>query len=146
LGRAAGSQEFNSGESMLRRKMRIAYLFNGQMHDYMPDFIVRLKTDPPVHLILETKGYDPREEVKSAAAQRWVDAVNAEGSFGQWRYAIVKKTTDVPDTIAHSKSKNELSDRLRRCFFPWTRVGLTSPLFVLRCLLVRIFQRENSFK
>jgi hypothetical protein len=28
-----------------------------------------------------------------------VDAVNAEGSYGQWRYAIVKKTTDVADTI-----------------------------------------------
>jgi hypothetical protein len=36
-------------------------------------------------------GYDPREEVKSAAAQRWVDAVNAEGSYGQWRYTVVKK-------------------------------------------------------
>lgn len=69
------------------------------MHDYMPDFIIRLKTDPPVHLILETKGYDPREEVKSAAAQRWVDAVNAEGSYGQWAYSLVRKTTDVPDAI-----------------------------------------------
>jgi type III restriction enzyme len=73
----------------------VPYLFNGQMHDYMPDFIIRLKSDPPVHLILETKGYDPREEVKSAAAQRWVEAVNAEGSYGQWRYTVVKKTTDV---------------------------------------------------
>ena len=34
----------------------IPYLHNGQTHDYMPDFIVRLKTDPPCHLILETKG------------------------------------------------------------------------------------------
>jgi hypothetical protein len=25
------------------------------MHDYIPDFIIRLKTDPAVHLILETK-------------------------------------------------------------------------------------------
>jgi hypothetical protein len=24
----------------------IPYLYNGQMHDYMPDFIIRLKTDP----------------------------------------------------------------------------------------------------
>ena len=55
----------------------IPYLHNGQMHDYMPDFIIRLKTEPPVHLILETKGYDPLEEVKKAAAERWVDAVNA---------------------------------------------------------------------
>lgn len=80
----------------------VPYLFNGQMHDYIPDFIIRLKTEPPVHLILETKGYDPREEVKVAAAQRWVDAVNAEGSYGQWRYTLVKKTTDVPEAIART--------------------------------------------
>jgi type III restriction enzyme len=78
----------------------IPYLYNGQMHDYMPDFIVRLKTEPPAYLILETKGYDPREEVKSAAAQRWVEAVNAEGSYGHWRYAIAKKTTEVPEIIS----------------------------------------------
>ena len=77
----------------------VPYLYNGQMHDYMPDFIIRLKTDPPIHLILETKGYDPREEVKVAAAQHWVDAVNAEGTYGQWRYSIAKKTTEVTGII-----------------------------------------------
>jgi type III restriction enzyme len=80
----------------------IPYLYNGQMHDYMPDFIIRLKTEPPRFLILETKGYDPREEVKSAAAQRWVDAVNAEGSYGNWQYCIVKKTTDVAPRISQA--------------------------------------------
>lgn len=82
----------------------IPYLHNGQMHDYIPDFIIRLKTEPPVHLILETKGYDPLEDVKKAAAQRWVDAVNAEGTYGVWRYALVKKTTDVPDAIGREIS------------------------------------------
>ena len=73
----------------------IPYLYNGQMHDYMPDFIVRLKTDPSIHMIVETKGYDPLAEVKSAAADRWVKAVNAEGSYGQWAYAMARKTTEV---------------------------------------------------
>jgi type III restriction enzyme len=85
----------------------IPYLFNGQMHDYMPDFIIRLKTDPLIHLVLETKGYDPREEVKRAAAERWVAAVNAEGSYGRWAYTIVKKTTDVSKAIAQVASSFE---------------------------------------
>lgn len=38
----------------------------------MPDFIFRLQSDDPVYLILETKGYDPLEEVKRHAAERWV--------------------------------------------------------------------------
>jgi type III restriction enzyme len=72
----------------------IPYLHNGQAHDYEPDFIARLKAaegTPPVHLILETKGFDPKKEVKAQAAQRWVDAVNAEASFGRWEYAMVEK-------------------------------------------------------
>ena len=65
----------------------IPYLHNGEPHEYVPDFIVRLKS-PPVHLILETKGFDPLAEIKAQAATRWIRAVNAEGSFGTWRYAM----------------------------------------------------------
>ena len=75
----------------------IPYLDNGQLHDYIPDFIVRLKNG--AHLILETKGYDEQEAVKVAAAHRWVDAVNAEGSFGTWSYAIAHNPNDVPRAI-----------------------------------------------
>jgi type III restriction enzyme len=74
----------------------IPYLHNGQMHDYVPDFLVRLKTEPASYLILETKGYDPLEEVKRAAAERWVSAVNADGRYGSWRYAVTKKVSDIP--------------------------------------------------
>ena len=77
----------------------IPYLHNGQMHDYMPDFIVRLKTEPPIHVIVETKGFDPLGDVKRAAAERWVAAVNAEGSCGEWAYAVAKKTTEVGGII-----------------------------------------------
>jgi len=73
----------------------IPYLHNGQAHDYVPDFIVRLKTNPAKHLILETKGFDPLEEVKRAAAERWVAAVNADGTYGRWAYAVAKKMTEV---------------------------------------------------
>ncbi len=77
----------------------IPYLHNGQMHDYMPDFIIRLRADEPHHLILEVKGYDLLEEVKAAAAERWVSAVNADGKHGHWRYKMIKKVTDVSSAI-----------------------------------------------
>ena len=47
----------------------IPYFHNGQDHDYYPDFIIRLASEPACHLILETKGFDPLEEVKKAAAE-----------------------------------------------------------------------------
>jgi type III restriction enzyme len=83
----------------------IPYLYNGQMHDYLPDFIVRLKTEPSLNLILETKGYDPLAEVKFAAAERWVNAVNAEGSHGRWSFAVAKKTTEVASLISAAASE-----------------------------------------
>jgi type III restriction enzyme len=72
----------------------IPYLWDGQAHDYCPDFIVRL--DSGLHLILETKGYDELEEVKTQAAQRWVAAVNADGSSAEWRYAITHDMNEIP--------------------------------------------------
>lgn len=77
----------------------IPYFYNGESHDYVPDFIVRLKTEPPIHLILEVKGFDERAEVKAQAAQRWVDAVNADRTYGRWAYAMVKRPADTKQAI-----------------------------------------------
>jgi type III restriction enzyme len=82
----------------------IPYLHNGEPHDYVPDFIIRLKTAPPRFLILETKGHDPLEEVKRRAAQRWVDAVNAEGSYGNWQYALTNRIGDISRLIRDAAS------------------------------------------
>ena len=73
----------------------IPYLHNGQMHDYIPDFIIRLKDAPDHYLILETKGYDPQADIKAQAAKRWVNAVNADGQFGQWAYRVAWKPGEV---------------------------------------------------
>jgi hypothetical protein len=77
----------------------IPYLHNGQPHEYVPDFIIRLVGAPPVHLILETKGFDDLADIKAQAAQRWVNAVNADGSFGTWRYAMVRKLAEIPAAL-----------------------------------------------
>jgi type III restriction enzyme len=69
------------------------------MHDYVPDFIIRLKSEPASYVVLETKGYDLLEEIKSAAADRWAKAVNADGSYGTWRYVVAKKLSDIPSIL-----------------------------------------------
>ena len=69
----------------------------GQQHNYIPEFIVRLENG--VHLILETKGYDVLEEIKTHAALRWVDAVNADGRHGDWRYEIVHEMNAISSLL-----------------------------------------------
>ena len=77
----------------------IPYLHNGEHHEYLPDFIVRLAGGGERYLILETKGYDPLQEVKTQAAERWVRAVNAGGGFGSWEYAVVSEMSKVGDAV-----------------------------------------------
>jgi type III restriction enzyme len=79
----------------------IPYSNGGERHDFVPDFLVRL-TDG-LQLVLEIKGYDPKAEVKQAAAQRWTRAVNRHGGFGPWRFlllrdpALVRAAVDAAD-------------------------------------------------
>jgi type III restriction enzyme len=80
----------------------IPYLHNGQSHDYVPDFIARLRNGAGSFIILETKGYDPLKEIKQQAALRWVSAVNAEGTFGHWRYAVICRPEEIPEVIQKS--------------------------------------------
>ena len=77
----------------------IPYLHNGQPLDYVPDFLIRLKHERPVHLILETKGYDPLADYKAQAAKRWVDVVNADGTYGYRRYTVARKPEEVAKRI-----------------------------------------------
>jgi type III restriction enzyme len=75
--------------------LAIPYLHNGTPHDYLPDFVLRLKGESELNLVLETKGFDPLEGVKAQAARRWTDALNADGRFGRWAFAIVHKPEEI---------------------------------------------------
>jgi type III restriction enzyme len=101
IDRHRGTAAFAKNEGL---GFAIPYLHNGQMHDYMPDFLIRLNApeDTPHHLILETKGHDPLEQVKRDAAKRWVAAVNADGTYGHWAYAIARKPEHVQGCIARA--------------------------------------------
>ena len=77
----------------------IPYLHNGVHHEYLPDFIVRRAGGEERYLILETKGYDPLQDVKTQATRRWVRAVNAGGGFGFWDYAVVSEMGRVGDAV-----------------------------------------------
>ena len=78
----------------------IPYTDAGERHDDVPDFLLRLSGG--LHLIFETKGFDPKMEVKRTAAERWVHAVNRHGGFGAWRYCLCRdpaRTRELIDAL-----------------------------------------------
>jgi type III restriction enzyme len=79
----------------------IPYFHNGQMHDFVPDYLVRLQENGRElgTLILEVKGYDEPAEVKAAAANRWCHAVNADSQHGLWVFRMVKDPTQVTAVV-----------------------------------------------
>ncbi len=75
----------------------IPYVYQGRTHDYVPDFLVRLVTEPgdvERTLIIEVSGSrkSPGPTVAKAetARNQWCAAVNNWGEFGRWGYVEVR--------------------------------------------------------
>ena len=76
----------------------VLYIYRGVVRKYRPDFLVRLNTGEM--LILETKGQDTEQErVKRRFLDEWVNAVNAHGGFGHWRWAVVQQPGEIKDVL-----------------------------------------------
>ncbi len=74
----------------------IPYVFEGQTHDYVPDFLVRLVTDSSDverTLIVEVSGGQkspgPTAAKANTARDQWCPSVNNWGEFGRWGYVEV---------------------------------------------------------
>jgi type III restriction enzyme len=82
----------------------IPYTLNGEEHNYIPDYIVRLRTGDdgePLNLILEVTGEKKKDKAAKAATARtlWVPAVNNHGGFGRWAFLEVTDPWDAKNTI-----------------------------------------------
>ncbi len=77
----------------------ILYVFKGVVRKYRPDFLIRLKSGDD--LVLETKGQDNEQNrAKRAALDEWCKAVNAQGGFGRWCWAVSQNPADIKDILA----------------------------------------------
>jgi type III restriction enzyme len=76
----------------------IPYTMQGRSHQYIPDFLVRLRPqaddDRVRTLIVEVSGTlkkaEPTREKAETARNLWVPAVNGNGGFGVWGYAELR--------------------------------------------------------
>jgi len=105
----------------------IPYTLSGEEHQYMPDFIARLKvrsddfsrqvttdapavttavaavvaTDSLLNLIIEVSGEARKDKAAKVAAARdlWIPAINNHGGFGRWAFLEVTDPWDAKNTI-----------------------------------------------
>jgi len=76
----------------------ITYVFRGVIHKYYPDFLIKLSNGKT--LILEVKGKDDQQnKTKREYLNEWVNAVNSDGRFGKWGWAVSFRTSDIKDII-----------------------------------------------
>jgi type III restriction enzyme len=79
-------------------------MFEGTVHKYRPDFIIRFINGE--FFILETKGMDThRDKTKRDFLDEWVRAINAQGGFGKWSWGVSKNPADLKKII--EKAMNE---------------------------------------
>lgn len=83
--------------------LTIPYVFQGRSHQYVPDFLLRLKRaadeDFDRVLIVEVSGGQkspgPTQVKASTARDSWCAAVNNHGGFGRWGYLEVTSMEDL---------------------------------------------------
>lgn len=84
----------------------IQYLYKGVVRKYRPDFLIRLVSKRM--LVLEVKGVETEQDkVKWVYLDEWVRAVNQDGRYGLWSWAVSKTPGDVMDILKkHSETKD----------------------------------------
>jgi type III restriction enzyme len=80
----------------------IAYVFDGEVRKYRPDYLVRMTQG--TLLVLEVKGRESaRDQTKRRFMDEWVRAVNdteGHGGFGAWAWAVSRNPSDVHDVLS----------------------------------------------
>ena len=83
--------------------LAIPYEYQGNPHQYEPDFVVKLRGGKL--LLLEIKGKageihdEDRVYAKNAAAKKWVAAVNNTKRFGRWEFEICRDLAELRKTL-----------------------------------------------
>ena len=86
----------------------IPYTLAGEEHDYLPDFIVRIRLPGKakgeaeiLNLILEVTGEKKKDKAAKVATARdlWVPAVNNHGGLGRWAFLEISDPWDAQNII-----------------------------------------------
>jgi type III restriction enzyme len=96
----------------------IPYVHEGRTHEYVPDFLARLVTEPrdvERTLIIEVSGTrkapGPTAAKADTARHQWCQAVNNWGEFGRWGYVEVRQPAAGPGPLLRDAIDSLYADR-----------------------------------
>ncbi|MFD2100122.1 BPTD_3080 family restriction endonuclease [Flagellimonas iocasae] len=76
----------------------IKYNYRGIIKNFLPDYIIQMVNGDK--LILEVKGQDSHQNrVKRDFLNLWIEAVNQNGKFGKWYWAVVFNSSEVQNIL-----------------------------------------------
>lgn len=109
-------EEMDEVESYVKNQglgFTVPYTIDGEEHQYVPDFIVRLDDGrgDPLNLVLEVSGAANRhKEAKVQTAKTlWVPGVNTLGTHGQWSFAECTDPWSAQSLIRSVIERSEVS-------------------------------------
>jgi len=91
----------------------IPYTINGEQHNYVPDFIVRLDDGhgeaDPLNLIVEVTGEKDRDKEAKVATARtlWVPAINNAGAWGRWAFTEILDPWGATESLRNFAKETE---------------------------------------
>ena len=91
----------------------VPFQFEGELHQYRPDFIVRVEDGHGgadlLNLVVEIKGYrgENAKDKKATMETRWIPGVNHDGRYGRWAFAELGEVYQI-----ESDFKAKVSDRV----------------------------------
>ena len=78
---------------------KVPYMFESEMRDYFPDYIVRVDVgeNEPLNLVVEIKGYRQEDANQKALTIRkyWIPGVNRMKKYGRWDFLELKDKNEI---------------------------------------------------
>ncbi len=89
----------------------IPYTMEGEEHQYVPDFIARVRDGGPdlLNLVIEVSGEAKKDKAAKVQTARtlWIPAVNNHGGFGRWSFVEITDPWDAKGAVLARLVQND---------------------------------------
>ena len=94
--------------------LRIPYIYEGHEHDYIPDFLARIRREngDALNLIIEVTGqrHDTKQAKADTIHKLWLPGVTALEKYGRWEFIEILDPWDAQNSIRRALKQIEMTE------------------------------------